>query len=619
MKKGFFVALLMVAVVAMAFPVCAKAPIIQDLPDIVIGDTGDISGVGTTALRLYRYANIFNLSDPAVITTQNGYTLDKLHVFMYRNAATDPVNIAASDATAFVDTLSDAQYNALTASGTGPGAAAEITDSAASFYWLSLMNLTAATGSPASLAAASVATNGQNQDQITAAGAYGATDIVLLAADGDLPTTPSLVAQKALTVYTVLDADDGTSGGFATVLDFTYDGGANENWYYQAVPDSTYPAIPNATDATAGAIGFNASGNPSPAGYSTWFLSDNATNPKFLIPAAGMADRVYRARVNLIGTNATEAASCGYRLSAQSYRGAVWTGVSVFAVGGSEVDVPTASAALEAQIHWAVPTDLNNWADGGIMTTTNWQAGDANAPTDGRNYCLVFDGVDLSGNTGSLFMDSVAIESYARPADKATPDLEWGGTGTAFNNSPNGYVLATSPIAGLALGTGSVTTSGVTLTMGTIAATPGANWIQANQVTTTVAQKYAEVAGDLIRYKLVCSSPAPNSAPNVRFQSQPVNSTTFGGDQTIWYDNYGPQGIRDVITVAQAVTAPATPKTAGSTVDLYRYTMKTATGTRFIHFYWDAYGIVVSPNGWPVQNGSITVSSIVLNGGLTNP
>lgn len=618
MKKGFFVALLMVAVVAMAFPAFAKAPIISDLPDIVIGDTGDISGSGTTALRLYRYANIFNLSDPAIILTQNGYTLDKLHVFMYRDAATDPINIAASDATAFVDTLSDAQYTALVGSGTGPGAAAEITNSAASFYWLTLMNLTAATGSPTNAyAGATVATNGQNQNAIVAAGGYGATDLVLLAADGDLPTTPTLIDQEPFTAYTVLDADDGTSGGFESVLSFTYDGGAAEQWYYQGQPDPGYPAIPQATNTTNGAIGFNASANPSPAGYSSWFLSDNATNAKFLIPAAGMADRVYRARVALIGTNATEGASCGYRLSAQSYRGAVWTGVSVLAAGGAELDVPTATTPMEAQIHFAVPSDLNNWADGGIMTTTNWVADDANAPTDGRNYCLVFDGVDLGGNTGSLYMDSVAIESYARPADKATADLEWGGAGTAFNNSPNGYALATAPIAGLTLGTGSVSPTGVTLTMGTITS---ANWQQASQVTSTVAQKYAEVANDLVRYKVVCSSPAPNSAPNVRFQTQPVLSTgTFAGDTTIWYDNFGPQGLRSVLTVAAATTAPASPKVAGSTIDLYRYTMKTAAGTRFLHFYWDAYGIGSSPNGWPVQNGSVTVSSIVLNGGLTNP
>ena len=93
-----------------------------------------------------------------------------------------------------------------------------------------------------------------------------------------------------------------------------------------------------------------------------------------------------------------------------------------------------------------------------MVATTDWitTVPDPRAPADGRNYCLVFDGIDLeqgvSPDSSVLLMDSCAIESYPRPPDAATPDLEWGGSGTPFDDptakprrSTHWVVLARKP------------------------------------------------------------------------------------------------------------------------------------------------------------------------------
>ncbi|MBN1865657.1 hypothetical protein JW916_00040, partial [Candidatus Sumerlaeota bacterium] len=381
----------------------------------------------------------------------------------------------------------------------------------------------------------------------------------------------------------------------------------------------------DATGAGGGALGAN---------YGTWYLSDDGANAKFLIPGGGMDGKVYRVRAGLISDQATRAATCSWRLLALSYQTVAWQGVQVLTSGADETDAPISTdSSFETQIHFTPPYELSEWADGGALDATDWVAvGDVNAPADGRDYTLTFDGLDV-GDSGHMWMDYCVVESYARPADKTTPDLEWGAGATAFNDAANGFNFpTTSAFPTLALlptpDAGTRTADYVTLAMGAL---PGgsdtglARWSQASQAPASVTQKYAEVAGDLLRYTIHSYSPSPDTAPVVRYQTTPFNAAGSAADQTIWFDAFGPFDTRLHLTNSGTVDAPGSPKTTvagGSDVDVYRYVMRTTTG-RWLHFYWDAYGLPVSTaqaaNGWASQTGAITVTSIVLNGALPNP
>jgi hypothetical protein len=627
MKKGFVFALLMVAVVAMAFPALAKAPTIKDLPDIIIGDTGDIAGSGTTATRLYRYLNVFNLLDPNVITWNNGYPLAQHNVFVHQLDTADPT-IAASQATAFVHMLTAGEYTTVMGGGTPP-ASSNVIDAATTFTFLSLMNTDLMTGTPAGAYAATATANGVTTSAIASAD-LGDTDMVLIAAEIDLPTTsPTLIAEKAFTVTTLMDSADLTSGGVTEVLNFDFAGGLAQGWVATTnFNDAQFGVATTATDATSGAIGWNASGTSGGtlgANYGTWYLSNNGTSAQFLIPGAGQEEKVYRVRAGLTSDQTTRANTCSWRLIAISYQNVAWQGVQALTIGGTDavIDAPSVSAPVEAQLHFAVPYDLSEWGDAGALNATDWVTlVGGNAPTDGRDYNLTFDGLDF-GDAGTLLMDYCVIESYARPADKATADITWGSGGLAFNSATDGFgfptlIPADFP-AGGALGTASSTAGSCTLSMGTIT---GYKWTQASQNLAVATQTYPETAGELVRYKVTCSSSNPDICPVYRFQTTPADSAaSFASDLTIYYDAFGPFSTRNYITAA-AYAAPGAPKTTGSVVDVYRYIMNTS-GTRVLSFYWDAYGMAPDAaavtNGWAAQTGSITVSSIELNGGLANP
>jgi hypothetical protein len=98
MKKGFLLALLMVAMLAIAVPASAMAPTIHDLPSVVIGDAGDVATVGTDSVSLLRYTDIIDLASPTYIETNNGDGTDKLHVY-YSLGGVEDSDVKASGPT----------------------------------------------------------------------------------------------------------------------------------------------------------------------------------------------------------------------------------------------------------------------------------------------------------------------------------------------------------------------------------------------------------------------------------------------------------------------------------------------------------------------------------------
>ncbi|MBN1868124.1 hypothetical protein JW916_12635 [Candidatus Sumerlaeota bacterium] len=347
----------------------ARAPIIKDLSDIVIGDTGDIDGSGTTAFRLYRYLNIVNLLDPNVIEWLNAAPLSEHYVFLYQPTASEPTIQASTDA-AILDPLTGAEYTALLGSGTAPTIGDNLIDAATSFTYLSLINTDIMTGSPSNAYSATAAANGVETGLIPS-GDLGDTDLILVAVETDLPASPSLVSEspQLFTVVTVMDYDDLTTSMIPPPPPIPL-----TCWF--AFTDFGEPGLGPATpviDYGMGAIGWDATGSPSGsdiANYGTWYLSDDGVRAEFLVPSYGMEDRIYRVRARLISDQAARASTCSWRLLAISYMCVAWQGVQVLTQGGDEVDAPISTdSSFEAQIHFTPPYGLSEWATPRRSTT----------------------------------------------------------------------------------------------------------------------------------------------------------------------------------------------------------------------------------------------------------
>jgi len=658
MKKGLILALLMVAVVAMAFPAYAKAPTIKDLPEIVIGDAGDITAAGTTGLRLYKYVNALNLFDSNVITWPNGTLANvgnysKYHVFLSKLSGAQTV--LPSKTAALVNLMTTPEATALFAgTGTG-GTGTDIIDPAgAGFGWLSLINMTlVGTTAPTSAYTATAATNGMTLAAINTAmpSVSSSVDFVMAAAECDLPSGLStLVASKTLTVTTMKDVADYTTGLAIPVLTYNFPAGNAQSWYCLTNQGVTgFGVATTYHDTVSGGIGWNAGTTTLVAGetgtYGTWYLSDNGANAKFLIPGGGMTGKVYRVKANLKTDQTARTTVSSYRLFAISYLFTALQGIQVVtSAPEAEIPAPTSTTDLEAQIHFAVPYQLNEFDELGALKSLSWSTlvGDANAPGDARNYCLTFDGLDI-GDAGWLVMDNCIVESYARPADRTEADSatgvkdSWGTGGSVpFNDATNGYALATSsPYDRATLGTdgilefangasNGVTANQVAMEMGSMptgSAAGEGRWNQAAMHVATTTHRYVERATDLVRYTVTYSSPVPNTAPHVRFQTFAINASNIN-EAIVWYDCFGPKDTRSFLNAA-TYRAPGTPKTAGSVIDLYRYVAAT-DGSHWLHFFWDAYGVPVATgaqttNNWASQTGQIIVTKLVRNGQLAQP
>jgi len=383
-------------------------------------------------------------------------------------------------------------------------------------------------------------------------------------------------------------------------------------------------------DAVGGGIGWNCDGTPASAGVGTWFLGDNGLNAKFLIPGdkTTAGGKVWRVKATLTTNQTTHGAAPGYRLIAQMYKNVHNSGISVFSIGDEgAIDNPVSGSPLVATIVWAVPYTLQGLDDGEKMDLANFGT-DPAAGSDNRNYTIMFDGVDLSGDAGTLVMDSCVIDSYARPADKATADYAWGGaTGTAFNNATDGYKAAATGsnfgLANLTYGTYAITATDVTLTMGTIA-TGGIKYqktyLDPPSLSAGAKTALAEAADSLNRFRVHCTSPNPDLCPIVRWQTVPIaDASGFPTDNTTFFEVLGNVGDITAALLPAGGYIGVPRATTGSWVDCYVFTHRT-TGARFMHFNWDAYyAQAFATNGWTAASGAIGVNEIVLNKALANP
>ena len=317
-KKGLLLSVLVVAVVAIAVPAGARAPIVNPLPDIIIGDLGG-DYHSTTGLHLLRYLNITNIGAEGWIKTQNSMGTTNLSIYYASySAIVDPdssVLIKASNTTAIIEPLTDVERQILTGSLLAPlGEAKKI--NGGGFAWLSLIN-TVTTSEPLTDAySATVLANGMVSGDFPAGwDAPSTLTIYALERAWDGAATVPLLSTASSLAWSVIGAYD-RQGSTNPLADLDFSAGAN-GW----VPGSPGPSLPDYDVVGAfhngSGLAFTAPGDNTVAIYGLWQSGTGGTTVAPFIDAdeVSVGENSMIHLTATLGSDAATAAACpGYRI-----------------------------------------------------------------------------------------------------------------------------------------------------------------------------------------------------------------------------------------------------------------------------------------------------------------
>lgn len=639
MRKGFLSILMVVAIAALAVPASALAPVIDDLPTLIIGDEEDVLGTDT-GVRLMRYVNALNLK--SVITWNNGLDDADKRVWYTTSDVDDaggPMYLL-DDGADFVDPIDATDVANLTGSG-DPGSLGSITD--AGNFWVSLMNDTinqVATTPADSASTADVEVSGVDQGDYPAGstGAASERTITLYACEVEsYPTTASLVASDDFVVSSV--ASDYDSGGDTAELIYEEALGADSDWVPSGFDSPTVEEFPQVQSADGVGIDCTGDASAGTVGYGAWATSDDshAGIPVPVVPADGMTGRMFRMTATLGNSAATAATDCPqYRLIWQSivnsHQGYVWMITRPADTAG--VHAPTTAGDVDTTVYWEVPLSLSEYGDSGGLASMGADSGvQAHATAagiawdlteDGRDYFLQFDAIDAAAQTdeGIISLSNIEVYAVSRPAD-ATPDAEWGGSGTAFDAGDDGFFTLDGNGTAFGIGEGVATVSAGDIVMTAIGTgTTGYNGVIAyNAVADNAAAPAAFEADTLYRVSVDATSDVDTCA--IWRVVVWAKEGTGGNTHAYTVDQFAPtktKNITDGLGGPTFMAGPAVPAATGSTVSSYLFSHDGGASGASIVPQVDIYD--AAAHGWTawdaVQDGDLTISSITVEG-LTAP
>ena len=465
MKKGLLLSLLVVAVVCMSVPAGARAPIVESLPDIIIGDAGDVSAGGN---HLLRYLNVVELGSPSWITTQNGMGMANLSV--YYASYSDQIDavpgvsktipndastiIKDCNTTGVIEPLNGAERTALQSpSHTFPPPEKRINfgQSGVEFTWLSLFNTATTSSGLVSIYTETfpgntqAATHGlQVADFAPGWDAVSTLTIYALEVDG----ATRLLGKASSLVMSELSTGDRT-GSTNTLINAT---GAEllATWVETPglLPTVDYDIIP--VMSVPGGLGFQTppDNNTLPV-YGEW-QSGNGTLPATIIDAdeATVGEDHILHLVATLGSNAATALeSTGYRVyyaagAYQHFGGAVVLSDPARGSNPSQliasVLTPASGADFNLHLYWAVPYDLTEYRDGEILSDFDSVTA-TGAYGDARDYRVLFGMIDAeAADTDAVWMSNLKVEVVGRPPGRA-PHIAWGGDDVPFTDFTQGW------------------------------------------------------------------------------------------------------------------------------------------------------------------------------------
>jgi hypothetical protein len=637
MRKGFLFILMVVAFAALAVPASALAPVIGELPTLIIGDAEDVS-TGDTGVRLMRYVNALNLKSPDVIEWRNGLDdADKKVWYTTSDVDTGAMYLLDGDSSGeFVEPI-DATGVADLAAGDNPGES--ITDGGS--FWLSLMNdeINQAAATPALGAAiADVEVNGVDQSAYPA-GSTGDPDsartITLYACEVEsYPTTPSLVDSGDFVVWSRIGADE---GGVSQEEIFTEDFDATSQWVGSGFDSTTVEEFPYSATAAGLTIDCTGTAAAGTVGYGAWASGDSAHPgiPVPVVPAAGMSGRMFRMTATISNDTATVATDCPqYRLIWQSimntHQGYAW--MITRPADSAGVYAPTTAGDVDTTVYWEVPLELSECGDSGAMATlgTDPTIGARTAEAwdltdDGRDYFLQFDAIDSAAqdDEGNISMSHIEVYAVSRPADQ-TPDAEWGGSGTAFNAGDDGFFTLDGSGTAFGIGEGTATVSATDVVMSaTSTGNTGYNGVIAyNAIADNAAAPVAFAADTLYRVSVDATSDV-NTCGIWRVVVWAKEGSTGANTHAYIVDQYAPKktkNVTDALGGPSFMSAPAVPTATGSMVSSYLYSHDGGAADGAIVPQVDIYDAAAPAwSNWAVpQDGDLTISSITVEA-LTAP
>lgn len=640
MRKGFLFILMVVALVALAVPVAARAPIIEELPSVIIGDAED-QLTADTAVRLMRFPDIFDMSSSSWIEWRNGLADADKHVYYTTSdEATGPLYLA-SNLTAFVTPMTAAQV-ALLEGGTEPGGGEITTDG--TFFWVSLMNdaiAQEATTPPTNAYTEVTADNGTSIADYPAGSTGTASErtVTLYAIEVEsFPTTAGLHDDASFVVTSVQDHADQRGAGVVELFSVTCDGG-DQDWVHPPYPEDDDVEPFDTVVTTEGWLGIDCTGTPTKLGYGFWQSSDAAHSgvcPVPVVSADGMTGRLYRARAVVHNETVSSGADCPqYRLRyssmANSHQGGAWV---ITRADDTSVYAPTTGNPVDLLVYWELPLDLSECGDSEKLATLGTNAtvaastGQAwDVETDGRAYWLQFDAIDApaQNDDGVVAIESLDVISLVAPATQ-TPTAEWGGSGTAFNAANDGFIttdvwgasMEDAVTFGFGYGYGNVTASNIEL--GAMASGNSTGYIYASTEpgNMTAATKVPCDANKLVRTTIDLSSSAVNETGMWRILVYAKESTGAGNRVMYMEDWFMPtltKSLTDALGGPTFMDAPAVPKAAGSIVSVYYFTHDGGPSGSFLHPHIDTFEKVASRpwTAWPKPtDGHMTITSITM-------
>lgn len=574
MKKGFILALLMVAMVAMVIPAGAKAPVIQTLPSVIIGDADpeNISTDGTQGIM--RKWHAFDLADTDVVNWNNdGYTTDLFKAYLYTDGVSPYTAYKSYDGS--ITPLSGAEFTALTGSGTVPTSAEALTSASAGGaswdFWVNLIDSDRHPGI-ADPFAADPDTDGVAFDT------YATSDVLTIVC--------------GVTSDTLLKLDSGSWGTFdveskssstgsvigdevVNVEDYDFTTGAN-GWTY--VPQAGFEAATEVSGASG--IGFDTGSGPSTLIYATWLSPSNIAGDE---STEGL---VYRAVFTLNSSASTYATVPNFRIASknlgETFYHSVWFQAQSEGLFGANppsytADAIPVSGAADIRLYWDSMVHLSNMADAEEMA--DW-VGDGSE--DGRLFSLIFDAIVFPGQSGTLVMEACKVDAMPTP-DAASVEVSYGASSlgnqagsnnVAFNDATNGFIEAAPTVSGFTYSAGTATVSASQI-VATLPAVSGSS----SMVDAFAGTIPFNTAGStLYRSRMEVASQDPDLTPEMR-----LSFTTYGqdagftiaGDGDIIYELYlgtnSDLKARGALFAGAITSVPTVPKSTTQAVDLYYY------------------------------------------------
>jgi hypothetical protein len=439
MKKGFTLALMLVALVAMVAPVSANAPTIIDLPDeIVVGNAEDqYDDAGTTLSLMRTNANALNINT-TVGWNNPGFDYSMFHVYLHNAAITDATSqttVAAYDTDGYTTPVGDTVLTALS-----DGAEADVSalnlhaglQGSATVYTMSLIDVVLHAG--LITAGVNPATATAQANGVVVPSTYSKTaDVTFIAA-----VTSGTVGMKAATQAMSVLCQAGSDSA-ADLPTYVF-ANSDEGWIYVDKGNGTTLSTVPQLGPDASGIGFELTAPVSAQGYSQWKVQ-----PEINVTPVG-GGSVYKMVASMNTSDSSHV--MGYRFTFNNVGYTHYGEVQVQNTGRddfSNPNTPLSGSPFQVRMYWEPPVTLAAMGDGEFLDDNPYSATDGNFPSlvidDLRDYSITFDAIPSGSDTGVVQISSLDIAGYTPPTVSAT-DVEVD-YGSAISYSPT----SASPLA----------------------------------------------------------------------------------------------------------------------------------------------------------------------------